>query len=84
MKERAEMAAQGPQPPPNSAHERLPSGSSPEQPSAGPWRAEGLPGGLAQKPRRRWITAAIWLAGYLVLFGILTVEDHLSGPQPVP
>jgi cell division protease FtsH len=27
---------------------------------------------------------AIWLVGYLVLFGLLTVQDQLSGPQPVP
>jgi cell division protease FtsH len=27
---------------------------------------------------------AIWLVGYLMLFGILTVQDRLSGPQPVP
>ncbi len=29
------------------------------------------------------MTAAIWLLGYLVLFGVLTVQDRLSGPQPV-
>ena len=27
---------------------------------------------------------AIWLVGYLLLFGMLTVQDRLSGPQPVP
>ena len=27
---------------------------------------------------------AIWLGGYLMLFGMLTVQDRLSGPQPVP
>ena len=84
MKERDEMAAQGPQPPPDSTHERLPSDPSPDQPTPRPWRTEGLPAGRAQKPRRRWTTAAIWLAGYLLLFGVLTVEDQLSGPQPVP
>jgi cell division protease FtsH len=26
---------------------------------------------------------AAWLAGYLVLFGVLTIQDRLSGPQPV-
>jgi cell division protease FtsH len=84
MKERDEMAAQGPHPPPNSTHERVPSDAPPDQPSPRPWRTEGLPAGRAQKPRRRWTTAAIWLAGYLLLFGVLTVEDQLSGPQPVP
>jgi cell division protease FtsH len=84
MKDRDEMAAQGPQPLPNSTHERLPSEPSRDQPTPRPWRTEGLPAGSAQKPRRRWTTAAIWLAGYLLLFGMLTVEDQLSGPQPVP
>ena len=27
---------------------------------------------------------AIWVVGYLMLFGVLTVQDRLSGPQPVP
>jgi cell division protease FtsH len=27
---------------------------------------------------------AVWVVGYLVLFGILTLQDRLSGPQPVP
>ena len=27
---------------------------------------------------------AVWLVGYLLLFGVLTVQDRLSGPQPVP
>ena len=27
---------------------------------------------------------ALWLLGYLVLFGLLTVQDRLSGPQAVP
>ena len=27
---------------------------------------------------------AAWLVGYLVLFGLLTVQDQLSGPQAVP
>ena len=27
---------------------------------------------------------AIWLVGYLMLFGVLTLQDRLSGPQPVP
>jgi cell division protease FtsH len=27
---------------------------------------------------------AVWLVGYLILFGVLTVQDRLSGPQPVP
>ena len=27
---------------------------------------------------------AVWVVGYLVLFGILTLQDRLAGPQPVP
>ena len=27
---------------------------------------------------------AIWVVGYLILFGVLTVQDRLAGPQPVP
>jgi cell division protease FtsH len=27
---------------------------------------------------------AVWLVGYLLLFGVLTVQDQLAGPQPVP
>ena len=30
------------------------------------------------------MTAAIWFLGYLLFFGVLTVQDRLSGPQPVP
>jgi cell division protease FtsH len=30
------------------------------------------------------VTAAIWFVGYLLFFAVLTVEDRLSGPQPVP
>ena len=49
-----------------------------------PWRTEGLPKGQPQKPRPRWIVLAAWLLGYLVLFGVLTVQDRLSGPQAIP
>jgi cell division protease FtsH len=49
-----------------------------------PWRTEGLPKSEPPKPRRRWIGAALWVAGYLLVFGVLTVQDRLSGPQAVP
>ena len=77
------MNVQSPQPPPNSG-ERPPSDASRQQPPERPWRTEGLPKGQPPTPRPRWITAAIWLVGYLVLFGMLTVQDRLSGPQAVP
>ncbi len=35
-------------------------------------------------PRPRWANVAVWLVGYLVLFGVLTLQDSLSGPQAVP
>ena len=44
----------------------------------------GRTAGQPTKPRPRWLTMAIWLVGYLMLFGILTLQDRLSGPQPVP
>jgi cell division protease FtsH len=78
------MTAQNSPPPPNSARERPPSDSSAQQPPPRPWRTEGLPKEQPPKPRRRSITAAIWLVAYLVLFGLLTVQDRRSGPQPVP
>jgi FtsH Extracellular len=78
------MTAQSSPPPPNSTRERPPSDSSAQQPPPRPWRTEGLPKEQPPKPRRRSITAAIWLVAYLVLFGLLTVQDRRSGPQPVP
>ena len=49
-----------------------------------PWRTEGLPPRQPEKPRLRRSTTLIWLLGYLLLFGVLTVQDRLAGPQPVP
>jgi cell division protease FtsH len=56
----------------------------PDQPARRPWRTEGLPKRQPANPRRRWATLAIWLVGYLVLFGMFTLQDRLSGPQPIP
>ncbi len=78
------MTAQPSQPPPNAARERPPSDSAPEQPPPRPWRTEGLPQGQSGKPRPRWVIAVAWLVGYLLLFGMLTVQDRLSAPQLVP
>ena len=44
---------------------------------------EGFPKRQAPNPSRRWITAAIWLVGYLLLFDVFTVQDQLSEPQLV-
>jgi cell division protease FtsH len=57
---------------------------APRQAPQQPWRTEGLPPRAPQKPRLRPSTVAIWLIGYLVLFGMLTLQDRLAGPQPVP
>ena len=57
---------------------------SPSERTPKPWRTEGLPKGESPKPRRWWTTAAAWLLAYLVLFGLLTIQDRLSGPQAVP
>jgi cell division protease FtsH len=79
------MTASGSQPPLDRQHEPPSSGSSTGPPPLRPWRTEGLPkGGQPTKPRPRWKTIAVWLVGYLIMFGVLTVQDRLSGPQPVP
>jgi len=57
---------------------------SADRPVEWPWRTEGLPKGQPPDPRRRWINGAIWIVGYLLLFGIFTIEERLSGPEPVP
>ena len=54
------------------------------QPPARPWRTEGLPKGQPGKPSSRWMILAAWLLGYAVFFGLLTLQDRMSGPQPVP
>ncbi len=79
------MAAQDPPTSPDAPQgPPLPKGA-PDRPPERPWRTEGLPArGPSQNPRRRWTTAAIWIVGYLLLFGTLTIQDRLSGPQPVP
>ena len=77
------MTAQGPQPSPISAPERPPSEPSLQQPPARPWRTEGLPKGQPPSSRPRWMTMVPWLVGYLLLFGMLTLQDRLSGPEAV-
>ncbi len=56
----------------------------PSQAPQKPWRAEGLPPGRSEKPRVRRAIIAVWLVGYLLLFGVLTLQDRLADPQPVP
>src|SRR5262245_10041384 len=80
------MTARKPQPAPDPHRDARPTQPSPPrpEPSSQPWRTEGLPTGPPKTPKRRWVTPALWLIGYLVLFGILTLQDQLSGPRAVP
>src|SRR5438874_1956352 len=79
------MAAQSTKPPepPRQGQPTQPSPPREDTPTQ-PWRTEGLPKGAPTAPRRRWTTAAIALVGYLILFGVLTLQDRLSGPQAIP
>ena len=78
------MAAQTPPLPPKAPTEPPSAESSGRPQPERPWRTEGLPKNPQPKQRPRWTILAIWGVGYLLLFGILTVQDRLSGPQPVP
>ena len=64
--------------------DRQPADTSANQQPPRPWRTEGLPSGDRAQQRRPWSRTAIWIVGYGVLFGILTLQDRLSGPQAVP
>ena len=76
------MAAQAPPTSRDASGAQLPPGT--DRPPERPWRAEGLPKDRSPGQRRRWTTAAFWVVGYLLLFGILTVQDRLSEPEPIP
>jgi cell division protease FtsH len=65
--------------PPNLKRDRQP----PDEPPLRPWRTEGLPKGQPAKRRPRWIVMALWFLGYLVLFGLMTLQDRQGGPQAV-
>jgi len=78
------MAAQDPPTSPDENQRPQGPKSGRDRPAERPWRTEGLPERQPPKPRRRWITPAIWVVGYLLLFGMLTIQDRLSGPQLVP
>jgi cell division protease FtsH len=49
-----------------------------------PWRTEGLPKRGAQKKRTGWVTWLPWVLGYALVFAIVTLQDRVAGPQPVP
>ncbi len=56
-----------------------------DRPPGRPWRTEGLPEGYDKETKkpRWWLIIGIFVVGYLVLFGILSVQDSLSGPVTV-
>ena len=70
---------------PNAAQPSTPGNTTQpsDQPQRRPWRTEGLPKGEPAK-RRRWTSLAVWGAGYLILFGLLTLQDTFSRPEAVP
>jgi cell division protease FtsH len=67
------------EPPADPSRPRPPAGRD----ASRPWRTEGLPQGQPPQPRRRWLTLILWGVGYLLLFGIFTMQDRLAGPVPV-
>ncbi len=55
-----------------------------DNPPLQPWRTEGLTKDKAPKQsRRRWIVPGVMLLGYLVFFGVLTIQDRMNGPQAI-
>jgi cell division protease FtsH len=79
------MTAQASPSAPDGPQDGRPPNGAAEPPPPRPWRTEGLPKeGTPSPPKPRWVTLAIWAVGYLVLFGVLTVQDRLAGPQAVP
>src|SRR5262249_37837189 len=79
------MSPQNSSPDSNTMRQRSSDEAPPAAPHpARPWRTEGLPpGGGASKPRPGWVRWAVWIVAYLVVFGIFTLQDRLSGPEAV-
>jgi cell division protease FtsH len=62
-----------------------PRGGVSNPPAPPPWRTEGLPQAEKKNGQRPgWPGWVRWLLLYGVLFGILTMQDHLSGPLVIP
>jgi len=59
-------------------------GVQPNQPGPPPWRTEGLPKAEPSKQKPRWPSWTRWLLIYGALFGVLTMQDQLSGPVVIP
>lgn len=54
-----------------------------EKPPSQPWRTEGLPKEGGPRQRSPWIISVVMLLGYLIFFGILTLQDSLNGPRAI-
>ncbi len=81
-----ETARQTKETPPSTSTRQGPqqAASSDERPHMRPWRTEGVPKGEPPKnPTPRWLQVAAGIATYLVLFGLLTFQDRMGGPQQV-
>ncbi len=77
------MTAQNAELPPSQTSDQARSASSHERPHTRPWRTEGVPKGEKPKEAPRWLRAAMWVIPYLLFFGLLTLQDRLSGPEQV-
>src|SRR5690242_18183834 len=78
-----DMATQNPGSSSNTPREEPASERSPDQPPSRPWRIEGLPKRNPPKAGMRWTRMAFLVAGYVLLFSMLTVQDRLSGPHAI-
>ncbi|MFB3855081.1 MAG: ATP-dependent zinc metalloprotease FtsH [Vicinamibacterales bacterium] len=80
------MSPESQQPPSSTPREGpAPSPAPPPKAPDKPWRTEGLPEGQPPDKRRPGLAAlAGWFVLFLIFFGMLTVQDRFSGPQPVP
>jgi hypothetical protein len=83
LRTEVQLAAEVPPSSPDASQEAQRPDPEPDRPPERPWRTEGLPKGRPPSPRRWW-TIAMWFVGYLLLFGVLTLQDRLSGPAPIP
>ena len=70
-----------PKQPPTPSPER--GGQPADAAQSQPWRTEGLPQKQTPKQRPRWIIGAALALGYLLIFGLTTMQDRLNGPQSV-
>jgi cell division protease FtsH len=77
------MAEQKTPPSPNLHRGRQAQDRAPDQQSPPPWRTEGIPKGEPPKQRRWLLLAAVFL-GYIIFFGVIQMQDQMSGPRALP